>query len=175
MTTWNIDTAHSEIGFKVKHLVISTVKGTFTNFDAQIHTEGEDFENSKINFTAHTDSITTNNTHRDEHLKNADFFDVAQFPTVSFDSTGITKNTDGTFAVNGNFTMHGVTKPLTLTTTYNGSIVDAYGNTVKSFDIHGSLHRSEFGLVWNAPLESGGVAVSDEVKLDIVAEFKEVK
>ena len=112
---------------------------------------------------------------RDDHLKNADFFNVAEFPTVTFVSTGITKNTDGTYAVNGDFTMHGVTKPLTLATTYNGSIVDAYGNMVKSFDIHGALHRSEFGLVWNAPLESGGVAVSDEVKLEIVAEFKEVK
>ncbi len=175
MTTWNIDAAHSEIGFKVKHLVISTVKGTFTNFDAQIQTEGEEFENSKITFTAQAESITTNNTHRDEHLKNADFFNVAEFPTITFTSTGITKNTDGTFTVNGDFTMHGITKPLTLATTYNGSIVDAYGNTVKSFEIHGSLHRSEFGLVWNAPLESGGVAVSDEVKLEIIAEFKEVK
>lgn len=175
MTTWKIDPAHSEIGFKVKHLVISTVKGTFGNFDAEIHSEGEEFETSKISFTAHADSITTNNSMRDDHLKNADFFNVAEFPTVTFVSTGITKNTDGTYAVNGDFTMHGVTKPLTLATTYNGSIVDAYGNMVKSFDIHGALHRSEFGLVWNAPLESGGVAVSDEVKLEIVAEFKEVK
>ncbi len=175
MTTWKIDPAHSEIGFKVKHLVISTVKGTFGNFDAEIHSEGEEFETSTISFTAHADSITTNNSMRDDHLKNADFFNVAEFPTVTFTSTGITKNTDGTYAVNGDFTMHGVTKPLTLATTYNGSIVDAYGNMVKSFDIHGALHRSEFGLVWNAPLESGGVAVSDEVKLEIVAEFKEVK
>ena len=175
MTTWKIDPAHSEIGFKVKHLVISTVKGTFGNFDAEIHSESEEFETSKISFTAHADSLTTNNSMRDDHLKNADFFNVAEFPTVTFVSTGITKNTDGTYAVNGDFTMHGVTKPLTLATTYNGSIVDAYGNMVKSFDIHGALHRSEFGLVWNAPLESGGVAVSDEVKLEIVAEFKEVK
>ena len=175
MTTWNIDTAHSEIGFKVKHLVISTVKGTFTKFDAQIQTEGEDFENSKISFTAQADSINTNNTMRDEHLKNADFFNVAEFPTVIFNSTSITKEDDSTYTVNGDLTMHGITKPITLTTSYNGSIVDAYSNTVKSFDIHGAIHRSEFGLVWNAPLESGGVAVSDEVRLEIMAEFKEVK
>lgn len=175
MTTWNIDIAHSEIGFKVKHLVVSTVRGRFTNFEASITGDDNDFTNSKITFSADADSISTGNDMRDGHLKSAEFFDVAVNPKVTFVSKSITKKSDSEFTVVGDLTMHGVTKEVTLDTVYNGATVSPYGVGVKSFEAHGSLSREAFGLVWNAPLETGGVAVGDEVKLEIIAEFNEAK
>lgn len=175
MITWNIDNAHSEIGFKVKHLVISTVRGKFTKFEASITGEDEDLTKSTINFSADADSINTGNDTRDAHLKSAEFFDAAVYPKLTFKSKSITKKSDTDFTVVGDLSIHGVTKEITLNAIYNGATVSPYGVGVKSFEAHGSLSRESFGLVWNAPLETGGVAVSDEVKLEIIAEFNEVK
>ena len=172
MNTWKIDQAHSEIGFKVKHLMVSNVRGHFTNFDGSIALPDEDFTKAVISFSAETKSINTNNTMRDGHLQSADFFDAEKFPTLSFESSNITKNSDNNFTVTGTLTMHGVTQEVNLNAVLNGTTKDMNGNSIMSFDVTGSISREVFGLVWNATLETGGVAVSDEVKLDISAEFK---
>lgn len=175
MNTWTIDQAHSEIGFKIKHLVISTVRGHFTNFEGSITMPENDFSKAEISFTAQTDSISTNNEMRDGHLKSAEFFNTAEMPTLSFKSNKIVKKSENEFDVTGNMNMHGKDVEVTLSATHNGMTKDPYGNNVMGFDVAGSINRSDFGLVWNAPLETGGLTLSDEVKLEIIAEFKEAK
>ena len=175
MKTWNIDSAHSEIGFKVKHLMISSVRGKFNSFEGKIEMPDEDFTKGMVNFSAETKSIDTGNTMRDGHLQSPDFFNSALFPTLTFASKSITKKSGNDFEVMGTFTMHGVMKDITLNTTYNGMTSGMDGLKVMSFEITGSLSRKDFGLTWNAPIEQGGVVVSDEVKIDINAEFKEAK
>lgn len=175
MNTWTIDQAHSEIGFKIKHLVISTVRGHFTDFESSIIMSENDFTKSVISFTAQIDSINTNSEMRDGHLKSAEFFDIEKFPTLSFKSNKIEKKNNQEFDVTGVLSMHGKDIEITLYTTLNGTTKDPYGNNVMGFDITGNIHRSDFDLVWNAPLETGGLALSDEVKIEIIAEFKEVK
>ena len=175
MTTWKIDGAHSDIGFKVKHLMISTVRGRFTTFDGTISSPGDNFAESSIEFSADTNSITTNNPGRDEHLHSNDFFNSAEFPKLTFTSTHISKKSENEYTVTGNITIKGVTKEISLDTLFNGYTIGIDGSRVSSFDIKGTIKRQEFGLTWNTILETGGVAVSDDVKLDIIAEFKEVK
>lgn len=175
MANWKIDPAHTEIAFKVKHLMISNVRGYFKEFDGTIIMPDDNFANASISFTANTSSVDTNNSMRDEHLRSADFFESEKFPTLSFVSKTITNTGDNNFSVIGDLTMHGVTKEVTLNTVLNGRVVDAYGNNVISFDVNGSLNRTDFGLVWNTAIETGGVVVSEEVKLEINAEFKEEK
>lgn len=175
MNTWTIDQAHSEIGFKIKHLVISTVRGHFTNFEGTVAMPETDFSKAEISFSAVTDSINTNNEMRDGHLKSAEFFNTAEFPALSFKSNKIEKKSDSEFNVTGTINMHGVEKEIILSATLNGMTKDPYGNNVMGFDVAGSINRSDFGLVWNAPLETGGLTLSDEVKLEIIAEFKEAK
>jgi polyisoprenoid-binding protein YceI len=175
MANWKIDPAHTEIAFKVKHLMISNVRGYFKEFDGTIIMPDDNFANASISFTAQTSSVYTSNTMRDEHLRSADFFDSEKFSTLSFVSKSITNKQGNEFSVVGDLTMRGVTKEITLDTVLNGSVVDAYGNNVISFDISGSLNRTDFGLVWNTAIETGGVVVSEEVKLEINAEFKEEK
>lgn len=175
MNTWNIDKAHSEIGFKIKHLMISTLRGQFSAFDGTISLPDEDLTQAEINFTADTSSIKTGNTMRDDHLKSADFFNINEFPILTFNSDIIKKIEENKYMVTGQLTMHGITKEINLDTTFNGMVTGMDGNKVMSFEILGSLSRSLFGLTWNAPIEQGGVVVSDEVKLEINAEFTEVK
>jgi polyisoprenoid-binding protein YceI len=164
-TLWAIDPAHSEIQFKVKHLMITTVTGSFAKFSGTVQTDGDDFQNASISFSAEVASISTNNEQRDAHLRSADFFDAAQFPELSFVSTSL-KNTGGDeYALEGHLTMHGATKPVSLQVESAGIQKDPWGNTKAGFELSGKLSRKEFGLVWNAPTESGGVLVSDEVKL----------
>ena len=175
MKIWNIDVAHSEISFKVKHLMVSNVRGKFNSFEGKIELPDEDFTKAVISFNAETKSIDTGNAMRDGHLQSADFFNCAEFPTLTFASTNITNKSGNDFIVTGTLTMHGIAKEITLNTTYNGMTSGMDGQKVMSFEITGSLSRRDFGLTWNAPIEQGGVVVSDEVKLDINAEFKEVK
>jgi polyisoprenoid-binding protein YceI len=175
MNTWKIDSAHSEVGFKVKHLMISTVRGQFTSFEGNIKSPDEDLTKAEISFTAETNSINTGNEMRDNHLMSADFFDSAQFPQISFKSKNITKKDDTDYLVTGEFTMHGVTKEISFDAKFNGISIDMNKNRVMGFEISGTLSRKEFGLTWNAPIETGGVTVSDEVKLDINIECTEVK
>lgn len=172
-TTWKIDELHSDVQFKIKHLVISTVTGSFTKFTAEAETNGEDFEGGKVRFTADVNSINTGNEQRDGHLKSADFFDAANHPTLDFISEKIEKSGDSNYKVHGNLTIRGTTKPVVLDVEFGGTAKDPYGNFKAGFDISGKVSRGEFGLTWNAMTEAGGVVVSDEVKL--VANVQMVK
>lgn len=164
-TTWVIDPMHSEVQFKVKHLMVSTVSGQFSQFEGQLVMAGDDFEDAKITFSANIDSISTGNEQRDGHLKTAEFFDAEQFPKLTFESTGMTKSGDEVYTLTGNLTLHGVTKPVTLKAEYGGQMGDFYGNTKAGFEVTGVIKRKEFGLTWDGITEAGGVVVSDEVKL----------
>jgi len=170
-TKWSIDPTHSEIGFKVKHMMFTNVSGSFQKFDATIETEGDNFETAKIDFTGDIDSITTGNTDRDTHLLSADFFDAAQYPKISFESTSFKKIDEGDYELTGNLTLHGATKPVTLSTEFGGLMKDPWGNTKAGFSITGKINRKDWGLNWNSALETGGVLVSDEVKLNIELQF----
>ncbi|HPE44200.1 MAG TPA: YceI family protein [Bacteroidales bacterium] len=165
MKTWTIDPAHSEVQFKVKHLVISTVTGSFDRFSGQLETSSDDFTPATINFEAEVDSINTNNADRDNHLKSADFFDAANYPKISFVSESFEKTGESTYKLTGNFTMRGTTKKITLDVEHGGVMTDPYGNTKAGFELQGKVSRKEFGLSWNAVTEAGGVVVADEVKL----------
>jgi polyisoprenoid-binding protein YceI len=174
MTTWKIDPAHSEVNFKVKHMLVSTVRGNFDKFDATIETSKEDFSDAKIKFEADVNSISTRNEQRDAHLKSADFFDAENNPKMIFESTAVKKISDFEMQVKGNLTLRGVTKEVTLDVVYNG-IVSGFGDTkVAGFEVSGKLNRFDYGLQWNALTEAGGVVVSNEVKIEILAEFNKV-
>jgi len=175
MNTWNIDNAHSEIGFRVKHLMVSTVRGQFNSFSGSVKIpDTDDLTKAEISFTADVSSINTNNEMRDKHLMSPDFFNSTEFPILSFKSKSITKKDETDFVVTGELTMHGITKEITFDAKFDGMTNTDKGR-VMGFEVSGSLSRKEFGLTWNAPTEKGGVIVSDEVRLDINAECKEFK
>lgn len=164
-TNWKIDTAHSDIQFKVKHLMISTVTGSFKNFDLEVETEAGDFNTaSGIVFSADIDSITTNNEQRDAHLKSADFFQADKYPQLRFIGKKY-EGDDDTAKLQGDLTIKGITKPVTLNVEYGGTVVDPYGQTKAGFTVTGKISRKEFGLTWNGVTETGGVVVSDEIKI----------
>jgi polyisoprenoid-binding protein YceI len=171
MAHWNIDSAHSEVKFKVKHLVISTVTGHFNNFSASIKGLKPDFTDAKIVFEADVESIDTKNAQRDGHLKSADFFDAANHPKITFESESVTKIDDQDYKVVGDLTIRGVTRPISLNVTFNGAVTGFGGIEVIGFEITGKLNRLDYGLAWNALTEAGGVVVGEEVKLEIFAEF----
>ena len=171
MATWTIDTAHSEIGFKIKHLVISTVSGKFTSFEGKLEGDPEDFTQSQISFAADIDSINTGNEQRDGHLKSGDFFDAAKHPKLSFSSTAIVNKNGSDYKVTGDLTIRGTTKPITLNVDFGGVQNNMYGQTVAGFEITGKINRQEYGLTWSAVTEAGGIVVSDDVKLAIDAEL----
>lgn len=158
-TKWNLDTTHSEITFKVRHMMISNVKGAFNTFTAEVEAEDDTFKNAKVSATIQTDSIDTNNADRDTHLKSADFFNAEQNPTITFESDSLADD------VTGHLTINGVTKPVQLEVEFGGINQDPWGNTKAGFTFEGKIKRSDFGLNWNAALETGGVLVSDEVKI----------
>ncbi|MFV0604314.1 MAG: YceI family protein [Niabella sp.] len=171
MATWTIDPMHSEIGFKVRHLVISTVSGKFEKFEGTVEADDDSFNDASISFSADIDSINTGVGDRDAHLKSPDFFDGTQHPTLKFQSTGFTKKNDSDFELNGNLTLRGVTKPISLQAELGGIGPNAYGQTVAGFELAGKFNRKDFGLNWSAVTEAGGVVVSDEVKLSINIEL----
>jgi polyisoprenoid-binding protein YceI len=175
MTTWKIDPTHSEVNFKVKHMLVSTVRGHFDKFKATIETNKEDFSDAKIQFEADVKSINTNNEQRDGHLKSADFFDSENNPKMIFISTAVKKVSDYEMQVKGNLTLRGVTKEVTLDVIYNGTVSGFGDSKVAGFEITGKLNRFDYGLQWNAVTEAGGVVVSNEVKIEILAEFNEVQ
>ena len=158
-TKWNLDPAHSEITFKVRHMMISNVKGEFKNFNVDLESEDENFKNVKANATIDTASISTNNTDRDNHLKSAEFFNAEAHPQITFETDSLNDE------VTGNLTINGVTKPVKLDVDFGGINVDPWGQTKAGFSFEGKIKRSDFGLNWNAALEAGGVMVSDEVKI----------
>ena len=164
-TKWVIDPTHSEVQFKIKHLVISTVSGFFKSFEGSLETENEDFTDSKIQFSLDIDSIDTNQSQRDEHLKSGDFFDAAQFPKVIFNSTSFKNNGDGEYELNGHLEIKGTIKPVTLEVEYGGTTNDFYGNTKAGFEILGKINRKEFGLTWDGITEAGSVVLGEEIKI----------
>lgn len=172
MSTYKIDASHSEITFKVKHLMISTVTGKFDQFDATLEKQDDaDLTSAKISFEADIASINTNNEQRDGHLKSPDFFNSEEHPKLSFVSTSIEKKSEEEYNVNGDLTIRGVTKPVQLKVDYNGEIVDPWGMSRAGFEINGKINRQEYGLTWSALTEAGGVVVSDEVKLHLNIEM----
>lgn len=173
MKTWKIDSAHSEIGFKVKHLMISTVKGFFGEFEGTLEASDNTFSDVKISFSANTSSVNTKNTGRDEHLKSAEFFNSAEFPLITFTSTSV-EAAGEKLKVTGDFTMKGTTQSINLDATVHGIGTGIDGKEVAVFEVTGSINRKDFGLNWNAALETGGVAVSDEVMFDIHIEASEL-
>lgn len=165
-TVWNIDPTHSEIKFKVKHLVISTVTGHFREFEGTVETDGDDFATAEITFSANTASVDTNNEQRDGHLQSDDFFDSARYPTMTFKSTSVQGEGDDNYLIFGDLTIRGKTNPVELRAEHGGYMTDFYGNYKAGFEIMGKISRKDFGLVWNGVTEAGGVVVSDEVKLE---------
>jgi len=164
-TTWAIDPMHSEILFKVRHLMVSNVTGHFASFEGQVQTTGDDFDGASVSFSADIDSISTNMAQRDAHLKSADFFDAENHPKLTFVSTSMKKVGEDSYQVSGDLTIRGVTQPVTLKAEYGGQMVDFYGNTKAGFEISGTIKRKEYGLNWDAVTEAGGVVVSDDVRL----------
>ena len=158
-TKWNLDPAHSEITFKVRHMMISNVKGEFKNFSIDLESADDEFKNVKANAKIDTVSISTNNTDRDNHLKSAEFFNAEAHPQITFETDSLNEE------VTGNLTINGVTKPVKLEVDFGGINVDPWGQTKARFSFEGKINRSDFGLNWNAALEAGGVMVSDEVKI----------
>ena len=171
MSKWVIDSVHSEVGFKIKHLVISNASGKFTVFEGTVESSKEDFSDAKVSFSADISSIHTGQEQRDGHLKSADFFDAEKFPKLSFVSTSLTPISGSDYKLKGNFTMHGVTKPIELEVDFGGIQKDLYGQTVAGFEITGKVKRSDFGLTWSAVTEAGGLVVGEDVKLHINAEL----
>ena len=165
MAKWNIDPMHSEVQFKVKHLVISTVTGSFNKFQGTVETDSDDFVGAKINFSLDVDSIDTNQAQRDAHLKAGDFFDAAAFPPITFASTSLTKKNGSDYSLKGNLTVKGVTKEVELAVEFGGIAADPYGNIKAGFDINGVVNRKDFGLTANMITEAGNVVVGEDVKL----------
>ena len=169
-TLWSIDASHTHVEFSVRHLMIATVKGRFADVQGTIALDEADPTKAEIDVTIGAASIDTRMPQRDEHLRSADFFDVARFPTLTFKSRSVTASGD-TLKVTGDLTMRGVTREIVLDVTSHGQQVDPWGGLRAGFEATGRIKRSEFGLTWNQALEAGGVAVSDDVKIAIDAEL----
>jgi polyisoprenoid-binding protein YceI len=169
-TNWNIDGMHSEIGFKVKHMMITNVSGSFGNFDAQAHTNGENFDGAKFNFKAKIDSLSTGVADRDAHLKSDDFFNAEQYPELKFESTAVKQDGDE-IKVDGHLTIRDVTLPVSLTGEFAGIVTDPYGQTKAGLTLSGKIKRSDFGLKWNAITEAGSIVVSDEIRIHNEIQF----
>lgn len=170
-TTWVLDPTHSELTFKVKHLMISSVKGEFRNFNATIQSSGYDFSKASVTANIQSDSVFTNNDDRDGHLKSPDFFDSATYKELSFHGTSLNKLDDENYQLKGNLTIKGVSKEVALDVEFGGVNKDPWGNEKAGFSLSGKINRKDFGLNWNAALEAGGVLVSDDVKINGELQF----
>ncbi|HVM88545.1 MAG TPA: YceI family protein [Puia sp.] len=163
---WALDPTHSEVTFKIKHLMISNVTGQFTKFDVNAETEDEDFTTAKVSFTTDVNSITTGNDQRDGHLKSDDFFNAEKFPQIKFTATKYENvDDDGSYELYGDLTIRDVSRPVKLDVEFGGIVKDPWGNTRAGFSITGKINRKEFGLAWHAVTETGGIVVSDEVRI----------
>ena len=165
MAIWKIDASHSDVEFKVKHLMISNVTGYFGKYEGTAESTSDDFTDAKISFEADVNSISTKNEQRDQHLQAEDFFHAAQYPKISFVSTGVKKVDDESYKITGDLTMRGVTKPVELAVEFSGIVKDPYGQTKAGFDIKGKINRKDFGVSFHAVTDNGGLVLSDEVKL----------
>ena len=170
-TKWALDPTHSEIQFKVKHLMISTVTGQFNQFNGTVETRGDDFTTAKINFTADVSSISTNNEQRDAHLKNSDFFDAENHQQLIFESDKLQKIDDENFKLHGTLTMRGTSKNVILDVEFGGLAQDPWGNTRVGFNVTGKINRQDYGISFGAVTETGGLLLGDEVKIIANAEF----
>lgn len=171
LTKWVLDPMHSEVQFKVKHLVISTVTGSFKKFEGELETNNADFTGADISFSLDVESVDTNQTMRDDHLKSAEFFDAAQYPKITFKSTSFTKEDDDQYKLVGDLTIKDVTKSVTLNVEHGGTAGDFYGNTKAGFEITGKINRRDFGLVWSGVTDTGSVVLGDDIKLLINVQF----
>lgn len=172
-TKWALDPTHSEINFKIKHMMISNVTGSFTKFNVTAETDGDNFTNSKVSFSTDVNSINTNNEQRDGHLKSADFFDMEKYPQIKFEGTKFEKASEEEYALHGNLTIRDVTKPVSLKVDFGGIAKDPYGNIKAGFTLDGKINRKDFGLTWNAATEAGGLLVGEDLKVQ--AEIQLVK
>lgn len=166
-TKWTLDPTHSELGFKIKHLMISNVSGAFTKFNVETETKGDhDFATADVTATVDVASINTNNNQRDEHLRNADFFSTDVHPNITFKSTKIEKVDNENYNLYGNLTIKETTQPVKLAVEYSGLAKDPWGNVKAGFTINGKINRKDFGISYNAALETGGVMLGEEVKIN---------
>lgn len=175
LVKWSLDPAHSELQFKVKHLVISTVTGLFKNFDASLQSKGDDFDGASVSLEVDVASIDTRNSQRDEHLRSADFFNAENYPKMTFETENLKKIDEENYELSGNLTIRGVSKLITLKVVYGGAMKDPWGNDRVGFEVSGKLNRKDFGLSWSAVTETGGLVVDDEVKIIANVEFVKIK
>jgi polyisoprenoid-binding protein YceI len=173
-TQWTIDPVHSEIEFKVRHLLISNITGRFRSFHASLESSKDDFTDAQITFEAETNSVTTGNDMRDGQLRGDDFFNAEKFPYLRFVSKDVKKVSDNKYKLTGDISIRDVTKPIVLDVTYNGQMLDSQKNTKAGFEITGRLNRKEFGLKWNGITDTGTIVASDEVDLDLNIQMKKV-
>lgn len=162
---WSFDPAHSELNFKIKHLMISTVTGSFPDFQVETTSASDDFSDASVKVTVNVSSINTKNSQRDGHLASADFFDAEKFPEIIFESTSMEKKSGSDYVLNGNLKIKDVSKPVSLQVEFNGQSKDPWGNTKAGFTFEGKINREDFGLTYNAALETGGVLLGNEVKI----------
>jgi polyisoprenoid-binding protein YceI len=167
---WNIDSAHSEVTFSIRHMMISNVRGQFKKFSGNINIDETNPANSSVDVTIEVASIDTRDEKRDGHLVSADFFDAATYPSITFKSTGITVTSANTGVIHGDLTIKGVTKPVALETTFSGKAKSPWGTTSAGFTATAKVNRTEFGLTWNAALETGGVLVGEDITVNIELE-----
>lgn len=167
MKKWNVDAAHSTLGFTVKHMMVSKVRGNFNQFGAEVEADENDLSGANIAFDIDVASINTNNEDRDNHLRSEDFFNVEAFPKMSFVATSITKKSDSDYTIGGDLTIKDVTKPVTFEAEYEGKGKNPWGQEVVGFTAEGKINRKDFGLTWNQTLETGGVLVGEDIKLNL--------
>ena len=172
---WVIDPAHSEIAFKVKHLMITNVKGAFKQFYASVYTEGDDFKNAEVNFKMDAASVDTGNSDRDTHLKSPDFFDVENHKEITFVSREIENVDGGNFRIHGDLTIKGTAKPITVSVDFLGLAKDPWGNEKAGFELSTKINRKDWGLNWNVAIEAGGVLVSDDVYINCEVQLLRAK
>ncbi|MEP0775751.1 MAG: YceI family protein [Acidobacteriota bacterium] len=170
---WEIDVAHSEVSFRIRHLV-SQVRGSFREFSGRVETNQANPAASRVSFTIQASSIDTGNADRDKHLRSADFFDVEKFPTITFVSSKIQPKGNNRFDVTGTLTMHGVAREITLPVEFTGTVKDPWGNTKAGFETATTLNRKDYGIVWNRALDSGGFVLGDDVQVSISLQVKAV-
>ncbi|MDB5034278.1 MAG: hypothetical protein JWQ98_1519 [Chlorobi bacterium] len=168
---WNIDPSHSQIQFSVRHMMISNARGRFEEFTGTVDFDPENLENLKVDVTIDVASINTRDPQRDGHLKSPDFFDAEQYPNIAFKSTSVEKAGNNDLRINGDLTIHGVTRPVTLEAEFAGVANSPWGTTSAGFSAHTKVNRKDFGLVWNQTLETGGLLVGEDVKIELELEL----
>jgi hypothetical protein len=167
LTAWKLDKSHSEIHFRIRHMMISWVSGFFTEFEGSFESSDTDFGHISVDLTINVDSISTSNVNRDEHLKSIDFFDAGRFPEIRFQSDNLVTSPVGNRKIKGVLTVHGISRSVELDVEFAGIIRDPWGNEKAGFSIMGEINRKDFGISWNTPLETGGVLIGEEVQIRV--------